>query len=132
MEVSKRIEVVLMLLVMVLMIGHDTVPHIHPHEHAWHHHHDYLGHHGCERGILDRLLEKHSHSDHSHTYSDTLSVLRYLKEQSSEAELTADDLSHRYPCTTIFYPQHLRHPKPFNTNVHLHANGLRAPPFTFC
>lgn len=127
MEVLKRIKVVLMLLTMLLMIGHDAFPHVHSHERAEHAHNHFV----CDNSkgsILDRLLENHSHTHHAHEYSNTSYAFRFVKQQLPNTAFIADWISLSLVPLVVCRREYAIPARPYIEHRGLLSIGLRAPP----
>ena len=123
----KRIKVVLMLLIMLFMIGHDTFPHDHLHERTAHTYNHFVCD-NCEGGLLDRLLENHAHANHSHAYSHASHIFRFVKQQLPHTTFLTDWISLGQPSFVVCRRRSPARSKPYVQNLGLLSIGLRAPP----
>jgi hypothetical protein len=121
-----------MLVIMLVMIGHDAVPHIHDHAHT-HTHTDFDHHHAvdhdAEKSVWDRLFEEHTRTNHSHKYTHTSRLSTFVKREITSAFLLPDVGIINSSCTAIDIAQGDQFSRSGTIKFHLHANGLRAPPF---
>lgn len=126
MNEPNRTKAVAMLVIMLMMIGHDSVPHVHDPDHPEFNHY-YVVDPDSNESEWDRLFEVHTRTNHSHKYTHTSEPLTLVKRQITSAFLLPDlgifhssdvDFS---PCTQFSRAGTIK--------LYFHSNGLRAPPF---
>lgn len=123
----KRVKVVLMLLIMLFMIGHDTFPHDHLHERTAHTHNHFVCD-NCEGSILDRLLENHAHANHTHAYSHASHTFRFVKQQLPHTTFLTDWISLSLVPLVVCRREYAIPARPYIEHRGLLSIGLRGPP----
>lgn len=123
-----RIKAAAMLIIMLVMIGHDSIPHSHHHDHA-HHDHPHGANDNLEKGILDRLFEEHTRNNHSHKYTQAGERPMHLQREITRvaplvaAGMIISSYSDISSVRCVLFCQ------PDIGEPCLHSSGLRAPPF---
>lgn len=116
-----------MLLIMLIMIGHDAFPHVHPHDHV-EHDHCHIVSDDHEKSVLGRLFEDHARSNHSHKYTRSNETITLVKREITSLFLLHDAGIINFPYRDTSSVRCVLFRQPEFNEPYLHSNGLRAPP----